>query len=355
MKTYIKEISLKLIRLFVIVSFICLSQFSIIAQTYSVPQKGVLLSHESIPRANSVTTIYSNVYQNIYNKEYNFPFIWSENKRHVEYETMWLNIEANFDDKDRLISYYAKSKEYPYPVQQDDRYEYDNQNRVVKISNDFCFYKAYYTDSPTDSVVRWDYDKLANSWYKTSKDEILYSNDYYDIAHYSFDNDVQKYTYHFTTRYHLDSTGRVVKSADIDSSAGSVFEFEYSDKGYSLFISYYNSEHPIFKYDVEFTDNGDLAHELYYEWMNGSYWKLCTQKFNIYDYFNAGIESVCQDNLFTISGRLLQINTDKPIVISTMSGLAIYAGSNRDGVIKLPSHTFCIIRIAEQSYKVYIQ
>ena len=327
------------------------------AQSNNIPNADILINAHEIPHVSCVTIDYTNVYENKEHVIYNFEYKWTQDNTNVVYEDLWNDYYAIFDTNGDVVYYESKSKTYPYPYQIQDTYEYDSQHRVVKReSGESVRTVAYYTNSDTDSVVTWSYESLLGDWLKIEKEEIKHSDSYFDRAFYSYNNETQSYDYKYTNRNYLDSEGRVVKSMDIDSSAGSTYEYIYEENGYTELITYYGGNHANFKKEYVYNNEGDVKSYYYYEWVNDSYWKPCIMTEYTYNYIAALIEDVEQDRDFYIQGYdlLFAGNIDIEASIYTLKGVCIFSGKVPCGkIISLPAKdSIYILKIGNRVCKI---
>ena len=325
------------------------------AQTLNNSNYFELIESPKIPHVSQITIDYTNIFETPSTTIEHFLYNWSQNNTHVSFEDLWNNYEASFDSQNNVTFYKATYKKYPYSISFFDNYEYDSSNRVIqKETPNSSITKAFYTGTPTDSVISWHYENVCNAWYKTDKIEVTHSNDYFDKAYYSYSNDIQSYIYKFTTRYYLDDKKRVIQIKDLDSTAGSIYNFVYTDAGYDMYITYYGDSHAIFKYEYTFNEQGDITTEYYYEWMNNSYWRPCIIYKNQYTYINSSINRINQDTNYSVKGNILTINTDECATVYSIDGSIIYHGAEAETTINLSNNQFVILRIADAVYKIAI-
>lgn len=314
-----------------------------------------LIEAPKIPLVSQIKVDYTNVYETPTGKVETFIYEWSNDNQYVKFKDLWNTNEAELDANKNVTFYKSVSKMYPYSIVNQDYYKYDSLNRVIEkeIPNSSII-KAYYTETPTDSVITWNYDKTLATWYKTEKIEVSYYDNYFDKLYYSYNNENQSYNYRYTTRYYLDNDDRIIQFKDLDSSAGSIYDFTYTDNGYIKYITYYGANHASFKYEYTFNEQGDIATEKYYEWMNNSYWKPCITTKNEYIYLGAGINKIENEEEYSLNGNCLTINTDNTVSVYSIDGRIIYSGAKYGKIVNLPYNQIVILKIAERCYKIAV-
>lgn len=327
------------------------------AQDNYVPNANILINAPEIPLVSRVTIDYTNVYENKEHVIYDFEYKWTQNNTNVVYEDLWNDYYAILDSNGDVVYYESKSKTYPYPYQIQDTYEYDSQHRVIKReSGESLRTIAYYTNSDTDSVVTWSYESFLGDWLKIEKEEIKHSDSYFDRVFYTYNNETKSYDYKFTNRNYLDSEGRVVKSMDIDSSSGSIYEYIYEENGYTELITYYGGSHASFKKEYVYNNEGDVKSYYYYEWVYDSYWEPCILTEYTYNYITALREEVELDRDFSIRGcdLLFADNIDDEVSIYTIKGICVFKGKvPRGKIISLPAEdSIYILRIGNKVCKI---
>lgn len=325
------------------------------AQPVYNPNSRSLIEAPYIPFVSSVIIDYTNVYDNIDHAIYDFPYHWSQNNTHVTYEDQWNTYAANLDTSGNIIYLEEKSKTYPYATSQQS-FEYDSFNRVIKRElSDTHKTIAYYTDSHTDSIIDWSYDNYLKKWLKTQKIEIHYSDTYIDHISYTYNNESCSYNHYLTNRNYLDSQGRIIQSIDLNSTAGSILEYNYDELGHTLLISYHGSNHAAFKHEYVYNENGDLIANNYYEWMNGSYWKPCIMSEYTYNYLDTAIYNVTKPENFIIYNNNIVFNLDNTVTITTLKGINIFHGKiNSKTEIPLNVGETYIIRVNDEAYKIQL-
>lgn len=337
---------------------ICIANI-LCAQNNYVSNANILINTPQVPLVSTVTIDYTHVYENKLHEVYTFEYEWTQNNTNVTFEDQWNKYYAEMNANGDVVYYEGKSKTYPYPYSCKDSYEYDSLHRVIKKeSNENSRTLAYYTNTNNDSIVSGSYNDFVGKWIKITKEEIKRTDSYFDRIYYTFNNDTQSYVYRFTNRNYIDSKGRVVKSMDIDSSSGCVYEYSYIENGYTELITYYGSSHASFKKDYIFNGQGYISSYYYYEWFNGSYWKPCIMSEYTYDYITVSIEKNEKGKLFSIQGYniLFEVDADTEVSIYTLKGINIFHGKVSCGsVISLPSHEqLYVLKIGNKVFKIII-
>lgn len=338
------------------ITLLCLANL-LNAQNNYVPICNNLISAPKVPLVSTVTIDYTHIYDNKEHVIYNFEYEWTQNNTNVNFEDQWNEYSAVLNTNGDVIYYEGKSKTYPYPYECQDTYEYDSQHRVIKKeSSGNSRTLAYYTNTDTDSIVTFLYDDYLGKWLKTGKEDVKYFDSYVDRELYRFNNETKNYEYRFTNRNYINSEYRIIKSIDIDSSAGSVYEYTYEKNGYIEFITYFGNDHASFKKEYLFNERGDITSYHYYEWFNGSYWKPCIMIEYSYNYIATSIENIEIEEKFTIHGHKILFKEDTEVSICTLNGVILFQGIVAQGqFISLPSkQQLYILKIGDRVHKVVL-
>lgn len=340
--------------LILLVFAICIIHGSFAQSSYP-PSFERMISAPTIPFVSRATVDYTHIYEHKDHEITVCEYNWNESRSDVSFSNLWQNCTARLNEMGLVTHFYARTKTTPYALQADDHYEYDSEGRIISMeSANVSKTLAYYTNTPTDSIVRYQYDDYTSNWYKMEKVERTLCDGYYDSKIYTFNNEKAEYVYKRTTRYFLDECNRVIKSMDLDSSAGQIYEYSYLENGYTETITWYGADHASFKYEYTFYPTGALEKSVYSEWTSYGYWRPCITESYSYDYLPAGLETILNDCKYRIENNSIVIEEGQNYCITHIDGHIISVGTSDETPIEVPKQAVLLLTIEGKTRKLIL-
>ena len=322
------------------INFIC-----VYSQIQETPFSGFYQT--VVPNAISCVITIQNEYESDKEKQYNINYIREGNI--VKYGNGYTDIVVEYNDKGQI----AKYKELLYEISEE--YVYDEKGRILEtISNDIHKKHYYYTETNTDSIVYWDYVASTDTWYKTSKDEIIYDLSGYKDFFYNYNNETGNYDYYFTKEYLLDELNRIVEIKETDRLENNKWTYAYTENGF-IYTVYQPASSAFCRTEYIFNENNDLSKSIYSEWTKNLYWNPVIT--TTYDYeYTTGLSKLKAPEVdIKINDNRLCINNPQKvdIAIYDMSGCKIFETKKDVNIALLVG--FYVIRYGDQSKKIVVK
>ncbi|MBQ8224923.1 MAG: hypothetical protein IJZ86_06205 [Bacteroides sp.] len=276
------------------------------SQLQNTPFSG---NHQTkVPAAESCIITIIHEYDTPKEKHYNIEYIREGNK--VTYGNGYTDIMVEYNSSGQIIRY----KELFYNIEEE--YIYDQEGRILEVLGTASKKHYYYTGTFTDSIVSWNYAAPVSTWYKTGKEEIIYTETGYNDVHYTYNNESNSYAYWFTAEYVLDELQRVIEIKESDRSQNNRWTYEYTKNG-CIYTVYQPAASAFCRTEYTYNSDGDLIKTIYSEWMNNSYWFPVITTTYEYNFLTA-INKVKQEPLgidIKVVGKNLCVHSDSEVSI----------------------------------------